>query len=273
MSLLLVNQQISAEARELLYGGSSFTVSISDNYASFLQHRQFLKDFKPFMSTHSINYIKNWQFDLQFDASYDDYSGVATMLAPHLRSPLDDDRYYIREGLLAVSAVLARKSTDLQTLKIRVPCLCKKLEGIPDRRVRNAITFSLEPLKLLRFNGSVTMIAAQYENKHDGKGWVLKCGETTDTQCQEKACLAFTDSFADMKNVFQDQSVPPLLLTRKQKQWLDLKQRSAELLPWTEPQTRFNLLRVWTAMERCTDEEFDEKIDTANVWLDVKTSS
>ena len=220
-------------------------------------------DFRPFRSTYSISYIKNWQLDLQFDPSYDDYSVGYTTSAPHLRSYLDDDRYYIREGLLSVSAVLAEQSTDLQTLKIRVPCLCKKLAGIPDRRSRNAIIFSLEPLKLLRFQRDVTVIAAQYGNQRDGEAPSLSYGEIADTQCQENGCLQFADSFADWKHIILNQSLPPLLLTSRQKQWLDLKQRSANVIPGSEPHIRFNLLEVWKAMETHTDEEFDEKIDTA----------
>ncbi|KAL8829130.1 MAG: hypothetical protein Q9191_002181 [Dirinaria sp. TL-2023a] len=270
MSLLLVNQQVSAEARQLLYGDSSFTIAISLNHLSFLHHSQHMKDFRPFKSTHSISYIKNWQLDLHFEPSYDDYRGGPTWLAPHLRSFLDDYRYYIREALLSVSAILAEQRTALQTLKIRVPCLCHKAEGMPDRRICNATKFSLEPLKRLKFNFNVVIIAARYEFRHDLKEWLPWRVKTADMQCKEKSCLAFTDSFADIIDVLRNQSIPPLSLTPRQKQWLNLKQRSARLLPEISPQIRFNLLRVWTAMERETDENFNKTLDSAIAWIDMQ---
>ena len=86
MSLLLANQQISGEAREVLYGDSAFTFAISTDQISFLHHSEIMKSFSTFMATHSIYYIKNWQVDLQFDRLYDGDNRARSILAPYLGS-------------------------------------------------------------------------------------------------------------------------------------------------------------------------------------------
>ena len=268
MSLLLVNQQISGEAREVLYGDNAFTVAVSTDQISFLHHSEIMKFFRPFKATHSICYIKNWQFDLQFDRSYDGDNCEYSMLAPHLGSSLADDRYYIGEGLLGVSAVLAEQCTDLQTLKVRVPCLCRKDGSTPVAGVQDAVTESLEPLKMLRFKGTVTFIAAPREEEKNVGIWDPRCWKTATTQCQRPACVAFADSFVDIKQILRDQTLPPLLLTSRQQQWLDLKQRAAKLLPKSEPPLRAHLYGVWTAMVTNTDEDFRSKVDVAVWWID-----
>ena len=270
MSLLLVNQQISGEAREVLYGDNAFTVAISTDEISFLRRSEIMKFFRPFKATHSICYIKNWQLDLQFDRSYDGDNHARSMLAPHLGSSLANDRYFIGEGLLGVSAVLAEQCTDLQTLNVRVPCLCHKEASTPIAEVQDAVTESLEPLKMLRFRGTVTFIAAPREEDTDVRTAGPRRWKTAGTQCQRPACVALADSFVGIKQLLRNQTLPPLSLTPREQQWLDLKQRAAKLLPKSEPQLRAHLYGVWSAMVTETDEGFRSRVDVAVWWIDCQ---
>ena len=269
MSLLLTNHEISAEAREVMYSVNTFTVAVSSLQITFLYHSQLLQNFRPFKPRAPIHHIKKWQFDLQFDSSYRDLPGAASMLAPHLGSTIEYDQYYIREGVLGTILVMAEQSTDLQRLKIRVPCLCQKRETTTVCKAQSAIRRSLEPLTLLKFRGGVTLIAARHEDARHGR--VLERWKMADTQCQEGACLAFADSFADVEDVIGNQNVPPLLLSPREKQCMDLKQRTAELLPEINPQIRCRLLGVWAAMETHTDAEFKTKVDKATEWIKYRS--
>ena len=263
-SLLLANRQICAEAHEFLYGRDPFTVAISADRTYFLHRHDIVVDFRPFKPIMPMRYIKNWHFDLQFNPSYNSYDGYSTARAPHLGSSLGNDQYYIREGLLGISAALAEQDTDLQTLSIRIPCLCGKAKEVPDDRARFAVIWSIEPLELLKFKSSVTLIATRGEEEgatgtNDRK--------TSPNQCQQKPCLAFADSFADVVAVIRDVGVPPLSLTPRQTHWLQLKKRAATLLPKIEPTTRFQLHRVWAAMETHSDEQFMEEVDEVSKWI------
>ncbi|KAL8702595.1 MAG: hypothetical protein Q9201_004227 [Fulgogasparrea decipioides] len=270
-SLILTNHQISHETREILYGTSTFTVNISANETSFLHSKQYSKDFRPFKPTLSIAYIKHWQLDLQFDPSYNGSNYSGSPLAPHLVSTLGNDQYYIREGNLAVSIYLAEGQANLQTLKVRVPCLCAKVRGTSTKRVQTAVLDSLEPVKQFKVKGNVTILAVKHTHEmvnepggNSGQPRLVVAG----TQCQEEACLAFAASFSDLARTLENQDIPRPALASRQQKWLEIKNRAATLLLKIEPQTRFCLFEVWTAMETRTDQEFEEKCEMAINWID-----
>lgn len=64
MNLLLVNRQISDEARQVLYGGNSFTVAVSGDEARFPGLRSQPKLFRPFLAKPmpSLEYIRTGNF-------------------------------------------------------------------------------------------------------------------------------------------------------------------------------------------------------------------
>ncbi|KAL8848271.1 MAG: hypothetical protein Q9221_006709 [Calogaya cf. arnoldii] len=63
MNLLLVNQQVSDEARKVLYGSNMFTMIISEQCTLKLGFFDLVK-FLPFQAPPSLPYVKRWQIAL-----------------------------------------------------------------------------------------------------------------------------------------------------------------------------------------------------------------
>ncbi|KAI4228425.1 MAG: hypothetical protein L6R36_001616 [Xanthoria steineri] len=229
MGLLVHNKQVSHEAREVLYGLNSFTVVVAFNYTQFLDGYYEPARYQPFPSTPSIKYIKNWQLDLR--------------PARHYESR-------IRAGILDTVEQLA-KIGHLQTLKVKVHCLCMK-RGSAESLSQN-IKIMLQPLKSLHFEKSVTFIAALTSNRYSCCSFSIKTRRnescTYAAQCNEPKCLAFVALFDDLKYFLETASVPRMPLSDEQSKWLDLKQRP---IVWQryEREKRRELEILWaTAMD------------------------
>ncbi|KAI4166581.1 MAG: hypothetical protein LQ343_007935 [Gyalolechia ehrenbergii] len=267
IAILRANKQISDEALQALYGGISSTVIITGEEMRSLKFYQDAKSFRPFVPMGNLQYMRNWQLALRFDAEYDSDLMPCSRLAPHHDSQLATEQYYIREGVLSTTVVLAGVS-DLQTLKLSFPCLCKKTHDTSVDRVTEAITFAMEPLQRLRFHGNVTFIAATPIAEPSKYFEKVKLAPTpaANTQCQQPACLAFASSFDEIKSKLQD-NTPRTTLTARQTQWLDVKHYAADTAPSTH-RVRFALAGVWCAMENKTDEEFAQTISMARWVID-----
>ncbi|KAL8937086.1 MAG: hypothetical protein Q9216_004601 [Gyalolechia sp. 2 TL-2023] len=262
IGILRANKQISDEALQVLYGGTCSTVIITGQEMRSFKFNEDLRFFLPFKPTGTTEYMRNWQLAMRFDAEYDSDPMPCNMLAPHHDSQLTTEQYYIREGVLSTTAVLARVS-DLQTLKVSFPCLCKKTHDTSVDRVREAITFAVEPLKRLRFHANVTFIAAAPILEPSEYLEQVKLAPTSaaNTQCQQPACVAFRDSLNEVKTKLQDDT-PRATLTARQSKWLDLKQFAASMAPRSTPDLRFALAGVCFAMDTKGDDEFDQSVST-----------
>ncbi|KAL8789209.1 MAG: hypothetical protein Q9213_001316 [Squamulea squamosa] len=275
MGLLLVNKQILAEARDVIYGCNSFTLTISKDYAYLLNNRrQDLSDFKPFPETPAIKQVRNWQIDLQLDPSYRSKSLGCPSFAPHLGSPLHDSQFYIHEGILSASVEMV-KAKDLQTLKLCFPCLCginKRSKSVIER-VRKAIAWSIEPLQQLRFKSSVKFIATPSGSAPSWTWpyllpiWELNT-ETTYMQCEEPHCLKFVGSFEYLRRLLTSKTVPPSKLTTQQEKWFDLKVYALDLLP-REPSLiqRDVLFQAWCSTEMGED-VFEARYLITQRWIE-----
>ncbi|KAL8926586.1 MAG: hypothetical protein Q9172_001714, partial [Xanthocarpia lactea] len=287
MGLLRVNKQISAEAQDYIYGCNSFTLTVSQESIYFHGNpRQALMDHRPFLTTPSIKYMKNWQIDIQFNPSYHSEWYGGTMLAPHLGSQLANDQYYIREGILSASVEMA-KAKELQTLKVRFPCLCrmaKKTRSLV-RGVRKAVASSLEPLQQqLRFKSSVNFIATS-SSPATSLPWASPCfrqhiwarphlmqliREVGYVQCQEADCLKFVKSFEYLGRMLTSKILPPSRLTLQQQKWLDLKAYASRLLPGRPKSTqRLVLYQAWCFLEK-GEVAFEAKYRLAQRWIEKK---
>ncbi|KAI4125376.1 MAG: hypothetical protein LQ338_004299 [Usnochroma carphineum] len=242
MNLLLVNKQISDEARTVLYGSNCFTIALSEDAARFTGYHKDAQWFRPFKQ--SFPYIRNWQLRLRFDPRY------------RLGSPLILNQYYIRQRVNAAVERLAG-TPDLQTLKISVPCLCKKGEQTSNDTVRDSILFALEPLLPLRFLGKVRFIAAAPTK--------APCDEVSmpmaalmpaaNMQCQQPACVAFAASFGHITTLLQS-SGPRTALTSKQESWLQLKATAYSAARGSTASVRYVLDNAWRAMENKSEAKF-----------------
>ncbi|KAI4244267.1 MAG: hypothetical protein L6R42_010494 [Xanthoria sp. 1 TBL-2021] len=209
MNLLASNKQVSHEAREVLYGLNSFTVVVSYNYTTFLSNHYEPGKYDPFPSSLSMKYIKHWQLDLR---------------------PIDGHESHLKAGILDTSEELA-KIGDLQTLKVKIPCLCKivsdPLQVPSSDSLSQKIKLMLQPLKRLHFEKSVTFVAARTSAEYRFCRWMNGRNDsyTHATQCNEPRCLAFVASFDDLIYFLETSSLPRMHFTDQQRKWLDLKQR------------------------------------------------
>ncbi|CAO1603618.1 hypothetical protein XANCAGTX0491_007200 [Xanthoria calcicola] len=222
MALLASNKQVSHEAREVLYGLNSFTVVVAFNYTQFLDGSYEPASYKPFPSTPSIQYIKNWQLDIR---------------------PIRNYESRIRAGILDTVEQLA-KIGHLQTLKVKIHCFC--MTTGPAESLSQFIKLMLQPLKSLHFEKSVTFIAALTSKNHwccsFSNGRNASC--THAAQCNEPKCLAFVALFDDLKYFLETASVPRMPLTDEQSKWLDLKQRPI-IWQWYAREKRRDLGILW----------------------------
>lgn len=264
LGLLRVNKQISDEAMRVLYGTSS-TVTITSEVMAFREVYNDAKFFLPFKFKGMLQYMTNWQLALRFNPEYNSDPMPCSMQAPHHNSRLAIGQYYIRESVFSIAVILAEVS-DLQNLKISFPCLCKKNEDTSVDRVREAISFALVPLRQLRFHTSVTFIAASPIDEPSKPMDRVKnaSASAANTQCQQPDCIAFVNSFDDIKTKLQDDT-PRTTITARQKEWMELKLIAAFMTPDT-PEVLFALACVWFALDHKTDEEFKWAVDGAN-WV------
>ncbi|KAL8789304.1 MAG: hypothetical protein Q9213_001227 [Squamulea squamosa] len=270
MNLLLVNKQISDEARNVLYGLNRFTMLITSSNTLFLG--SFSKvNFVPFPTTPSLPFIKHWQMSLW--PEFEDH----------------DSRF--RDGLLSACCEMAR-IPDLQTLTLVIPCLCHDYEyvrfcgcfqkyglchclDIDD--VHDNYVCTLAPLNQLRFKRNVQIVAtAEVLQHHDDTsdavlwpGWDDKDDHITlsrcsHLQCQKPVCVSFAASFSSIRANLMGNTTP-LRSTEDQNEWLELKQRVAELKK-SAPELKGNsksaqelhraLQDTWDALDSGSNEYF-----------------
>ncbi|KAL8686850.1 MAG: hypothetical protein Q9218_006818 [Villophora microphyllina] len=165
--------------------------------------------------------IKNWQLDLQFDPSFDRQRVAGRCNYGHATSALGRDMYYIRVSILALSVALVKHgSTELQTLKIRVPYLCNISGHSSLEEACEAIAFTIEPLRQLLVKGTVTFFAATQTLSIEPYNIA-----TTKEQCPEADCLALANSFGRFTSRLRNTEYPRYSLDSFQKTWLDFKER------------------------------------------------
>ncbi|KAL8737682.1 MAG: hypothetical protein Q9181_001442 [Wetmoreana brouardii] len=271
LGLFRANKQISSETRRIYYGGNSFTIKITRQQASFLGIDRCSWTFEHFPSTPSMRYLKHLQLDLDIDPWYgrsgwyrepERDTSSCKVLGPHLISKFAKDQHYHRDALLGVCVKLAREANDLQTLKIRVPCLCYTDRAFPDT-ARKSLLFSLAPLQQLQFKASVKVIAWPCRNPFMESDEQLPMDPLT--QCLQASCLALAKSFTSFTKALQSPQVPKPLTSRQSK-WLKLKEAAGELRPGFVDQRRLVLYIIWTAMETHSEEAFDQKARMAIEW-------
>ncbi|KAI4230394.1 MAG: hypothetical protein L6R36_000022 [Xanthoria steineri] len=244
MNLLLSNRKIWSEAREVVYKHSAFTVDISTSSAlKFLALNTSPKDHLPFeviRPTASIDHIKDWQIELRF---YAPYVSFTLPVGANWFSRIHGDEVYMGERILEATGQLA-KIRDLRSLKIKFPCVCygQAAFGIlydPVGRISRSIHYFLEPLKCLRFHGSVRFIAARPDSSSLHRPPV----RMFDEQCQEPDCLAFIAQFRDLETSLRGPSSSVPQLPVQQRKWLEIKRRVGTL---DNSLYHMMLQRLWT---------------------------
>ena len=258
MNLLLVNKQISAEARKILYGLNTFTMVISTYHLSLLGSFDEVKsNLKPIHAPPSLPYIKNWQIalwpEVRVFGSYGSGYGYGY------------GGFYEKDAILSVCSEIA-KVDSLQSLKLSIPCLCHFLapEPFDDFEVKdiedvhNTLVDLLLPLNQLRFGGHVQIMTTpeppSFPEKRDKKGYI-RLANIPHQQCSEPVCQSFAASFEPLRALLMGKSTPNSL-TPHQTKWLDLKSQVAEsgIDLWTGMSQA--LFDTWDALESGSDEFF-----------------
>ncbi|KAL8693488.1 MAG: hypothetical protein Q9224_003741, partial [Gallowayella concinna] len=249
MNLLLVNKKVSDEARSVLYGANRFTIvlCLADNY--FLHYPTWL-DFGPFPESPSLSYIKNWQIALWPRP----YGG--------------EDSQFCDAVMSACAAI--KKTPDLQSLKLTIPCLCESFERL-DRPCRCSTRYSqcwcldiegihdmlihgLAPLNLLRFKGQVQLVAVSGEYMEGDER-----SKEPHEQCQKPHCLSFAASFDPFMATLTGNTTP-ISLTENQVKWLELKSRVLQVRPaigFDDRDPEDNLSNTWKALDSGSDIHFE----------------
>ncbi|KAI4281667.1 MAG: hypothetical protein L6R38_003510 [Xanthoria sp. 2 TBL-2021] len=245
MNLLLVNKQVSEEARSVLYGLNTFTMVISEARTLLLGSYD-THDFLPLPTKPSLPFIENWQIALW---------------PSHMRM-VDRPDARFHDAVFSACSELA-KTPDLKTLKLSIPCLCEHFENsliscsCPrvngrchcDRQeiedIHDAFINILVPFNQLRFKGKVQIVATakppaqRWSNNalsyptrfprdlSDDKRGYIQLSNLPHQQCQEPLCISFAASFDPVTTLLMGNTTP-LTLTEDQVDWLDLKKRIDE---------------------------------------------
>ncbi|KAI4096069.1 MAG: hypothetical protein LQ339_007085 [Xanthoria mediterranea] len=279
MNLLLVNKQVSEEARSVLYGVNTFTMVISEEQTLLLG--SFTKnDFLPLPTKPSLPFIKNWQIAL-WPGHYFLWDGSDLLGARH------------RDAVLSACSEIA-KSPELQRLKLSIPCLCNRStfrmcqcsepdgdecyclneEDIGD--LHDVILNGLIPFNQLRFKGKVELVATPepaeqlWSDKHYGnptrlpdvenaKGYTL-LSKYSHHQCPEPRCVSFAASFGPVMATLMGDTTPDRL-TDSQLAWLALKKRVAETMyQHTRNIPNIDLGDLWSALDSRESMYFEKEM-------------
>ncbi|KAI4276447.1 MAG: hypothetical protein LQ337_002497 [Flavoplaca oasis] len=240
MNLLLINKQISDEARSVLYGLNTFTIVISQFRMSLPGSFTEL-EFLPFPTKPSLPFIKNWQIALW----------------PTYKRMTNRRDACFRDAVFSACSEIA-KTRGLQTLTLSIPCLCENFHPAGVRILRcnkrccrsapeviedihGAMINYLAPFNQLRFKGKVEIITAAKPPKtlwpgeafpkhfpgSDNEEGYIQLATHPHRQCQQPLCLSFAASFTPIAGLLMGNTTP-LSLTEAQLAWLELKKRIHE---------------------------------------------
>lgn len=253
MNLLLSCRRVYIEAREVAYQNGSITMAIAIPNWSYWNRQSWgelfeaiglrgrYRDFRPLPSIH---HIKHWQLDLRFRSPL----GTLRMheIYAEILTVVELNQLFIGERILEAVAELAKLS-DLQSLKVKFPCLCRlwrypyfQYTGVASKDISRLMHKVLEPLNALKFQQSVTFVAAKPK---DGAP-----DQTETAQCQEPGCIKFVACFTDLKG-FLESSQPRRSFSPQQVRWLDIKHRAAEVRLYDRDEIRASLFRLWKLTE------------------------
>ena len=257
MNLLLVNKQISAKARKILYGLNTFTMVISRYRSSLLGSFDEL-DRKPIQAPPSISYIKNWQLSLW--PSEDLLIGIGYRCGnPHEK-----------DALLSACSEIA-KVDNLQSLKLSIPCFCSvfalhpfdELELGDFEDVHDNLADLLLPLDQFRFAGQVQIMTTckppSFPEEGDKKGYAKMANTHHHQQCPEPNCQTLAASFEYVRTLLMSKTTPNSL-TPHQSKWLNLRDHVAECGSSFETGVTQALRDTWYALESGSDEFFREMV-------------
>lgn len=267
MNLLLVNKQISDEARSVLYGVNTFTMVISEYQTFFLGSFTGQQQFLPFLTKPSLPFIKNWQIALWPNEH-------------HTGDDINEPGPHFHDTVFSACSEIA-KTQDLQKLKLSIPCLCnrtceyggyechcRKNKIMED--TRDIFLDLFTPFNQLRFKGKVELVAtpepaeqlwsdenygtpSRFPQSDDRLGYT-RISKYSHHQCQEPRCVSFAASFGPVMATLMGDTTPNRL-TENQREWLDLKKRVAETCNYplgrgnpTVPST-IALDNLWAALD------------------------
>ena len=244
MNLLLANKQIYQEAHELLYSSKSFTAifdyrSLLDSGDGYLPITcpSDRADFPP------IQYVRHLQLDFTF------------LTDPSHRSWFSDENDYIREGARLLAESMS-KNKKLETLKVKLACLCLHSERARIDENMDAIQWFLQPLRRLQISGKITVIIVlrvetdmEYDSVFHGR-----------QQCKEPCCKKFAaDILGYLEHIILNRDSLPAPLISQELRWLSLRQRAityGEGEEWLD----HAYFTVWTKMEHGTGKEFEQRL-------------
>ena len=273
MNLLLANKQISNEAREMLYGSNAFTAAIDDWVKSnfnFLYRYSDIADFSPILPTVSARqgFIKHLQFNLRLDLYTHRVDPLR--LSPHrvgmgaIAELGDGTGWSLVEVKAAVDAI--EHTLELQTLKIKLPCLCKIYFGLSIDEVIDALSEILKPLRRLRKPKRIIFITARCTSTPDPNG-LPKFGSFSNTQCPRPICQTFASTLlSNLNSAFASfepfRHIAKITMTRNKYRWNRLKKQVDTIL-CSDLQACYLLLEVWCALEDWSQEILEQRFEKA----------
>lgn len=260
IGLLLVSKRIHSEARDVLYARNCFTIETSSyRQTEFLGVDLNQIGFLPFPWVPCMPYLRHLQLDLKFDTYYcrEKYPHFPEM-RPHVTTYVEDDRYEFREVLLTICNKLATEVQDLQTLKIRVPCICnpRNYKQVPLETIYESILSALEPLQQLHFKRKVTFIPWNFPSKDNWNKLV---------QCPTPRCLAFAASFTHFtRKLLQDPAgtTTTWAMSARDSDWMQMRREAERLLARATWKSHPHLPWAWRDARRWKkpEDEFEQKI-------------
>ncbi|KAL8668465.1 MAG: hypothetical protein Q9168_006901 [Polycauliona sp. 1 TL-2023] len=264
MNLLLVNKQVSDEARTVLYGHNTFTM-VATKHRTLLLGSLIEHNFLPFPTKPSISFIKNWQIALW----------------PNYRNLRGKSAARFCDAVLSACSQIA-KAHELQTLTLSIPCVCEHLREMRGQcncprgrcqcdsqeigEIHENMVALLAPFNQLRFKGKVQIVAAAQPprrsdagaailrtvsySQSDDKDKQIKLSRYPHHQCQQPLCLSFAASFDPVRAMLMGHTTP-LSLTKDQADWFDLKkifQEHSDHPHCSRTLTMEALLELWNAL-------------------------
>ena len=265
MNLLRANRQISHEAREVLYGENAFTITIDPGLVCFLKSKHSFNDFKPFPTSISLPYIKNWQLNIKINLDRELKLFTSALDDFHIGSKLDIDLLYIRDTLHSAANEMI-KGSELISLKLKMPCICYNCESVVE--MLKTVKLVLLPLGRLQFTSKATCICAETVSYTDDGNPALK--EPSSIQCSEPDCLDFAAQVTSILGTLVSPSSRRVQLSSNEQEWLKLKEKSQYLTDDRIIADKYFALR---ALECGRAERIKERFDRVNAAIELRDSA